>query len=492
MEPDQNTNHNNTNNNNTNHNNTNHSAAQISGKSTDKSNAAEAADSAKAKMDLTRGSILDKVLKFAVPLAVTSILQQLFNAADVAVVGKFASANAMAAVGSNAPVVSLMVNTFVGLSIGANVVISRNIGATNHQKVHRAVHTAMAVAIIAGVFVAAFGNLIARPIIDILGVPPEVYNYSLKYLRIYFTGMPFIMLYNFESAIFRSNGNTRTPLICLIIGGVLNVAANLFFVIVLDMDVDGVAIATVLSNAVSSMLLLYFLRKERSLIRVKLRLIRVDRVSLSNIISMGVPAALQSMVFSVSNLCVQSAINSLGADVMAASSAAFNIEIFVYFVVNAFSQTCVTFVGQNYGAREYKRCRLVVRRILMTCAAVTFVVSGLVLLTQRSLLTLFTSDPAIIELAVVRVSCLMYGELINVVMDNLSGALRGLGKSMLPAVASFVGVCGTRITWVFTGFKLYHTWLSLMLVFPISWAITAVAIAAMYIHTRNKLLPIDQ
>lgn len=443
-------------------------------------------------MDLTRGTILDKVLKFALPLALTSMLQQLFNAADVAVVGKFASAHAMAAVGSNAPVVSLLVNSFVGLSIGANVVISRNIGARNYAKIHRAVHTAMALAISAGVFVAILGNLIAGPIIDILGVPPEVYNYSLKYLRIYFSGMPFIMLYNFESAIFRSNGNTRTPLICLVIGGVLNVAANLFFVIVMGMDVDGVAIATVLSNAVSSMLLLYFLIKERSLIRVRVRLIRFDKASLNNIIKMGVPAALQSMVFSVSNLCVQSAINSLGADVMAASSAAFNIEIFVYFVVNAFSQTCVTFVGQNYGAGEYKRCRLIVRRILMICSLVTLVVSVFVLLTQRNLLTLFTSDPAIIELAVVRISCLMYGELINVVMDNLSGALRGLGKSMLPAISSFVGVCGIRITWVFTGFRIYHTWLSLMIIFPVSWAFTALGITIMYIYTRNRMLPVDE
>jgi Na+-driven multidrug efflux pump len=207
---------------------------------------------------------------------------------------------------------------------------------------------------------------------------------------------------------------------------------------------------------------------------------------------MGVPAALQSMVFSVSNLCVQSAINSLGADVMAASSAAFNIEIFVYFIVNAFSQTCVTFVGQNYGAGEYKRCRLVVRRILLVCGFVTLVVSVFVLLTQRKLLTLFTSDPAIIELAVVRISCLMYGELINVVMDNLSGALRGLGKSMLPAISSFVGVCGIRITWVFTGFRIYHTWLSLMIIFPVSWAFTALGITIMYIYTRNRMLPVDE
>lgn len=441
--------------------------------------------------DLTRGSILDKVLLFAIPLALTSMLQQLFNAADVAVVGKFASANAMAAVGSNAPVVSLLVNSFVGLSIGANVVIARNIGAKHPERASKAVHTAMALALICGVVVAVLGNLVARPIITLLGVPDEVFGYSLKYLRIYFTGMPFIMLYNFEASIFRSNGNTKTPLICLTVGGVLNVAANLFFVLVMGMDVEGVAIATVIANAVSSIMLLYYLRREESVIKVDLRNIRIHRPALVNIVRIGVPSALQSMVFSVSNLCVQSAVNSLGPDVMAASSAAFNVEIFVFFIINAFTQTCVTFVGQNYGAKEYARCRLIVRRILMASWCVTMVASITIILTQRMLLGLFTDDPAIIELGTVRVSVLMYSETLNVFMDNLSGALRGLGKSLIPAIVTFIGVCGTRITWVFTGFRIYHSWLSLMLVFPVSWGISAAIIIIMYIKTRNKLLPVN-
>ncbi|MBQ6389896.1 MAG: MATE family efflux transporter [Mogibacterium sp.] len=440
--------------------------------------------------DLTQGSILDKVLLFAIPLALTSMLQQLFNATDVAVVGKFASAYAMAAVGSNAPVVSLMVNSFVGLSIGANAVIARAIGAKDRNSARRAVHTAMAIALISGVFVAVIGNLVSRPIIGLLGVPAEVFEYSLKYLRIYFTGMPFIMLYNFEAAIFRSNGNTRTPLVCLTIGGVLNVAANLFFVLVLGMDVDGVAIATVMSNGVSSMLLLYFLCREKSVITVSPRRIRIYSRELGSIIRIGVPSAMQSMVFSVSNLCVQSAINSLGPAVMAASSAAFNIEIFVFFIIDAFTQTSVTFVGQNYGAREYERCRLVVKRILIVCWCVTMAASILVLLTMRQLLGLFTDDPQIIELGVVRVSILMYSETLNVVLGTLTGALRGLGKSMIPAVITFVGVCGTRITWVFTGFKIYHSWTSLMLVFPASWGISAVIIAVMYLRTRDRMLPV--
>jgi len=442
-------------------------------------------------MDITQGSIIDKVLLFAIPLALTSMLQQLFNATDVAVVGKFASKQAMAAVGSNSSVISLLVNFFVGLSVGANVVIARNIGAKNMQKAKDAVHTAMMLAVICGLIVAVVGNIIARPIIGLLGVPDDVFDYSLAYLRIYFTGVPFIMLYNFEAAIFRSNGNTKTPLICLTIGGIFNVFANLFFVIVLGMSADGVAIATVLANMISSLMLFHFLRKDESEIKVERSSIGIDKNALSSIVKIGLPAALQSTVFSVSNLCVQSAVNSLGSDVMAASSAAFNIEIFVFFIINAFTQTLVTFVGQNYGAGNFKRCREVVRKTLFVSWAITMVASIIMLLTMRPVLGLFTSEADIIEIAVIRVKILMYGETLNVFMDNLSGAMRGLGRSLEPAIVSFFGVCGIRITWVFTGFKIYHSWTALMLVFPVSWAITAGVIGIMYIRARNQLLPVD-
>ena len=441
-----------------------------------------------ADSDLTVGTIVDKVLMFAIPLMLTSMLQQLFNATDVAVVGKFASKEAMAAVGSNSPVISLLVNFFVGISVGANVLIARSIGARNEAKARSAVGTAMALAIAAGLFVAVAGNLIAAPIIDLLGVPPEVRSYSITYLRIYFSGVPFIMLYNFEAAIFRSNGNTRTPLISLFIGGVFNVAANLFFVLVLKMDVDGVAIATVLANVISSMILLYCLMREESVIRVDLRKIRVNKNELSTILRIGVPAGLQSAVFSIANICVQSAINSLGADYMAASSAAFNLEIFAFFVVNSFTQTLVTFVGQNYGAGNYARCREVIRKTLLVSWVFTMVISAILLLTARPLLGLFTNEPFVIEAGLIRIKCLLYAETLNVIMDNLSGAMRGLGKSLVPAVTTLVCVCGIRILWVFTGFQIYHSWLSIMLVFPVSWAVNAIFIVIGYIRTRNRML----
>lgn len=438
--------------------------------------------------DLTVGSIVDKVLLFAIPLMLTSMLQQLFNATDVAVVGKFASKEAMAAVGSNTPIVSLLVNFFVGISVGSNVLIARFIGARDSDKAKRAVRTSMAFAAAAGIFVAVLGNIIAAPVIELLGVPPEVKEYSITYLRLYFSGVPFIMLYNFEAAIFRSNGNTRTPLICLFIGGVFNVAANLFFVLVLGMDVDGVAIATVLANVISSMLLLHFLRKEDSVIHVNVAKVRINKDDLATILRIGMPAGLQSAVFSISNLCIQSGINSLGADYMAASSAAFNIEIFAFFVVNAFTQTLVTFIGQNYGAGKYERCRDIVRKTLLVSWTFTMIISALLLVFARPLLSLFTNEPQVIEAGLLRVRLLLYAETLNVLMDNLSGAMRGLGKSLVPALTTLICVCGVRIIWVFTGFQIYHTWLSIMIVFPVSWAVNALFIIIGYIRTRNQML----
>ncbi len=438
--------------------------------------------------DLTVGSIVDKVLLFAIPLMLTSMLQQLFNATDVAVVGKFASKEAMAAVGSNTPIVSLLVNFFVGISVGSNVLIARFIGARDSDKAKRAVRTSMAFAVAAGIFVAVLGNIIAAPVIDLLGVPPEVKDYSITYLRLYFSGVPFIMLYNFEAAIFRSNGNTRTPLICLFIGGVFNVAANLFFVLVLGMDVDGVAIATVLANVISSMMLLHFLRKEDSVIHVNVAKVRINKDDLVTILRIGMPAGLQSAVFSISNLCIQSGINSLGADYMAASSAAFNIEIFAFFVVNAFTQTLVTFIGQNYGAGKYERCRDIVCKTLLVSWTFTTVISVLLLVFARPLLSLFTNEPQVIEAGLLRVKLLLYAETLNVLMDNLSGAMRGLGKSLVPALTTLICVCGVRIIWVFTGFQIYHTWLSIMIVFPVSWAVNALFIIIGYIRTRNQML----
>ncbi|MDE6567511.1 MAG: MATE family efflux transporter, partial [Lachnospiraceae bacterium] len=301
-------------------------------------------------MDMLQGSLTDKILKFALPLAATGILQQLFNAADVAVIGQYAGKNAMAAVGSNSPVIGLLVNAFVGIALGANVVISRFTGQKNSDGVRKAVHTSVVFAVLSGIFLTVLGELAAPYLLRLLSVPDDVFPLSLLYLRVYLLGLPVIFLYNFESAIFRSQGDTRTPLICLVISGVINVALNLFFVRVLKMTVDGVATATVVSNLISSAMLFYLLCHRKDHIRLQVGELRIDRQVLAAMVRIGLPAGLQGMVFSISNLCIQSAINRLGSDVMAASSAAFNIEIFAYYVINSFGQACTTFVGQNYGA----------------------------------------------------------------------------------------------------------------------------------------------
>lgn len=432
-------------------------------------------------IDMLNGSIADKLLTFAIPLAATGILQQLFNAADIAVIGQFVGKNAMAAVGSNAPIVGLMVNGFVGIALGANVVISNFTGQKNEEGISRSVHTAVLFAVLSGIVITILGELIAPWLLRILSVPDEIMPMSLLYLRVYFLGMPVIFLYNFESAIFRSQGDTKTPLICLMISGVVNVLLNLFFVCVMGMTVNGVATATVVSNLLSSGMLFVALGKREDAIHLELSKIRIHGDVLASMIRIGLPAGLQTMVFSFSNLCIQSAVNSLGADVMAASSAAFNIEIFAYYLVNSFGQATTTFVGQNYGAGNISRCRKVTRTSLMLDIGITAVVSAVIVIGGKPLLGIFNSDAAIAEIGIIRLRFIVSGEVVNAVMEIMSGAMRGYGYSMMPAILTFAGVCGVRIIWVYTIFRSIPSFFTLMMVYPISWVVTATALVAAYV-----------
>ena len=319
----------------------------------------------KRTLDMIHGSIWNKIPRFALPVAATAILEQLFNASDVAVVGNFtgeAKTVSVAAVGANSPIISLIVNLFIGIALGTNVVIANAIGRNDRDTVRKTLHTSVLVAIFGGIFVAFLGEAAAAPILGMLNVPEDVFPLALLYLRIYLIGMPVILLYNFEAAIFRSVGDTKTA---LAFSGVLNVLLNLFFVAVLHMTVNGVAIATVISNAISSVLLFIKLRRTNGIIHLEAKELKIDSASLKNILRIGLPAGIQSAVFAVSNIVIQSAINSLGTVVMAASSAAYNIEITTYDILNSFSQACTTFVGQNVGAGEMKRCR----RTLFLCLA---------------------------------------------------------------------------------------------------------------------------
>ena len=435
---------------------------------------------------MLHGSIGDKLLKFALPLAATGMLQQLFNAADVAVVGRFVGPNAMAAVGSNSAIIGLLVNGFVGISLGANVVISRFTGQGNKEGIAKSVHTSVVFSLIGGLAITLLGELIAPMLLSLMSVPDEVFPMALAYLRVYLLGMPVIFLYNFESAIFRSQGDTKTPLICLVISGVLNVFLNLFFVCIVGMTADGVATATVLSNLVSSALLFVLLRRRKDLIRLEVSKLRIHTDVLGSIVRIGLPAGLQSMVFSLSNMCIQSAINSLGANVMAASSAAFNIEILAYYLINSFGQACTTFVGQNYGAENIARCRKVTRISLMMDVGVTLVASFGILALGRPLLGIFTGDPEIISIGMIRLTFILAGEAVNAVMEIMSGAMRGYGYSLVPAVLTFVGVCGIRIAWVYTIFRASSTFFTLMMVYPVSWVVTAAALVFAYLRYMRK------
>ena len=440
-------------------------------------------------MDMLHGSLGDKIIRFALPVAATGILQQLFNAADIAVIGRFVGKEAMAAVGSNNSLIGLMVTMFSGIAMGANVVIARSTGQGNREGIRNAVHTSILIAFVGGLLMTVIGELLAKPLLHWLGVPEEIFREALRYIRIYFAGLPVIFLYNFESAIFRSQGDTRTPLICLTISGILNVVMNIFFVVVLHMTVDGVALATVLANLISSGLLLIMLMRSRSAIRVHWSGFSYQPHVIGSILRIGTPAGLQGMVFSLSNLCIQSAINSLGADVIAASAAAFNVEIFAYFVLNSFGQACTTFVGQNLGAGNMERCRRATRICMVQDFVFTAAISGVILLSGHALLRIFNTDPEVVRIGYIRILILISAELVNVIIEILSGAMRGHGQSLIPAIVSLVGICGVRIIWVYTVFPFSRTFATIMAAYPLSWAITALVLVISYFMMMRKIEP---
>ena len=429
------------------------------------------------EIDMLNGGFAAKILQFAIPLALTGILQQFFNAADVMVVGRFASKFAMAAVGCNTPVIGIVVNLFVGISTGATVVIAKCIGRGDMSGVKKAVHTAVFLSLVCGSAMALVALAVSS---RIMSVPEEVLPMALSYFRIYISGLPAILLYNFESAIFRSKGDTNTPLFCLIAAGIVNVLLNLFFVLVLKMGAEGVAIATVISNILSSGAMFVILLRSKSDVGIEFHLIRADHASLLEILRIGVPAGVQSMVFALSNIIIQSAINSLGADVMAASAAAFNTEIFVYFIVNAFSQACTAFIGQNYGAGKFDRCRKVtVHAFWMDCVFM-FALALPIIIFSRELLALFNGDPAVIEYGRTRILYITSFQILNLTVDILSGSLRGYGNSLAPALIALLGICVTRVIWVFTVFPLHSDYSTLLACYPISWSITATIMICYY------------
>jgi len=444
----------------------------------------------KQKLDMLNGSIWNKLPVFALPIAATGILEQLFNASDIAIVGNFAQTDktaAVAAVGANSPIIGLILNLFIGIALGANVVIANAIGRDDKQTVQKAVHTSMVVSVIGGVLVAIIGEIIAEPLLTVLNVPDDVLELALLYLRIYFLGMPVILLYNFEAAIFRSIGETKMPLIALTLSGILNVLLNLFFVIVLKMSVNGVATATVLANVVSAGILYIKLVKSDKYIKVEFKKLRIDGKVFAKIMQIGLPAGIQSAVFAVANIVIQGAINSLGTTVIAASSAAFNIEIIAYNVMNSFSQACTTFVGQNFGANKIDRCK----KTLFLCLIEDAIASGtailIVLITGKFLLSIFNNNPEVIEIGYTRLVIIFIAYIFSMLYEVMSGYLRGFGFSLVPAILTTVGVCVLRIIWINTVFPANRTFVTIMTAYPVSLATTAVLIfIALIIYRPSK------
>lgn len=433
------------------------------------------------------GSLLDKIMLFALPLAASSILQQLFNSADVAVVGRFAGSQALAAVGSNGSTVNLLLNLFIGLSVGANVVIATHIGRGETQKVQEIVHTVMALALVSGVFLLVLGMIVAKPLLILTESPHDVIDLATVYLRIYFLGMPFIMVYNFGAAILRSTGDTKRPMYCLIFSGVINVCLNLVLVIVFHLGVAGVAIATVTANGVSAGMILYFLTHEEDMIRLHLNKLFFKGEYLKAVGKIGAPAGIQGMVFSLSNVCIQTAINGFGSDAAAGSATALNFEMFAYYLVSAFAQATVTFTSQNYGAGQVGRCKKVFRQSLFSGICFSGLLCAVFMVWSDFFVRIYTVEEAVIPYALARMAHVLVFLWMTNTYEISGSALRGMGHSLLPAMLTLLGSCGFRILWICTVVRKYNSYDILMNVYPVSWVITGGAVMTAYLIIRRKV-----
>ena len=445
------------------------------------------------EMDMTTGALLPKVLRFSLPLILTSVLQLLYNAADVVVVGQFAGAQALAAVGSTGALTNLLVNLFMGLSVGASVVIARSYGAQDYKAIQKGVHTSITVAAIAGVVVGIIGVFASKPLLKMMSSPDDVIDLAALYMRIFFMGMPFNMLYNFGASVLRAIGDTKRPLYFLSISGVVNVVLNLILVVVFHMSVAGVAIATVASQIISAVLVLLCLIRSEGAIHLDLKKLRIDPQQLKVIVQVGLPAGLQGSLFSISNVLIQSTVNSFGSIAMAGNAAAGNLEGFVYVAMNAIHQAALTFASQNLGAKKIDR----VKRSMWVCLGTVGVIGlllGLVfLLFQQPLLMLYNSDPEVLKYGMLRLAIILPTYFLCGMMDVMVGQLRGVGYSIMPMIVSLTGACLFRVAWIYFVFPFDPTLTNLYTSYPISWGLTfAVHLICYLIVAPRKLRKYEQ
>lgn len=439
------------------------------------------------EIDMCNGPLLSKIILFSFPLMVSSMLQLFFNAADIIVVGRYAGPTALAAVGSTGPLINLMVNLFMGLSIGTNVMVARYYGAQQLDDLEDTVHTSVTSSILLGTGLIFLGVLLSRPLLTLMGSPEDVIDQSALYIRIYFLSMPAMMLYNYGAAILRAVGDTKRPLYYLAVAGVLNVIINLILVIGFDMGVAGVAIATVISQYVSAFLIFLCLMKSNGVYRVDPKKLKITGSKFLEMTRIGLPAGIQGSVFSLSNAVIQSSINSFGSVAMAGSTAAANLEGFVYVAMNSFHQGALSFTSQNLGAKKYSR----INKIMLLCLGCV-TVTGLVLglggyAFKDTLLGIYTSDPAVIKYGEIRLLFICAPYFICGIMDVMVGMLRGLGYSITPMIVSIAGACGLRILWIMTVFQWCRTLEVLYLSYVISWLITGATHFVCYAVVKHKL-----
>lgn len=437
-------------------------------------------------MDMCSGPLLGKILRFAFPLMLSGILQLLFNAADIVVVGRFSGSDALAAVGSTGALINLLVNVFVGLSIGTNVLVARYIGAQDARNISETVHTSILLSLVFGGILIFVGLFLSKPLLLLMGSPIEVIDQAALYMRIYFAGMPFNMLYNFGSAVLRALGDTKRPLYFLMFAGVVNVGLNLIFVIVFHMGVAGVALATIASQAISAILVTICLIRADGPFRLYVKQLHIYKDKLFAMIRIGLPAGLQGAVFSISNVLIQSSINSFGAVAMAGNAAAGNIEGFIYTSMNSFYQANLSFTSQNMGAKKYSR----INRITLVCCCTVSVV-GLIMglganFLGNQLLGIYSTDPEVIAFGMRRLAKIAAPYFICGLMDCMVGAMRGLGYSIMPMIVSLTGACGLRVLWIFTIFAMDRTMDTLYLSYPVSWSVTFAAHLICFLIVRRK------
>ncbi len=433
-------------------------------------------------IDMCNGPIFKNIILYTLPIIATGVLQLLYNAADSIVVAKFAGGEALAAVSSNGSLINLIINLFIGLSVGASVAVSNRYGAGDTEGVHKTVHTAIGVSLVSGVVCMVAGLIIARQALILMGTPTEVLDKATIYLRLYFIGMPASMIYNFAAAVLRAIGDTKRPMYILIMSGAVNVVLNLILVICTPLDVEGVAIATVVSQIMSAVLTVYCLMNSDGSYRYEIKSTRIYKKPLLDMIRYGVPAGIQGTVFSASNVIIQSSINSFGIAAISGNAAAANIEGITFTAMNALHQSCLAFTSQNFGAKNYDRLRRIFYICIASVAVVGVLISAVIMIFKQPLLSLYTaatsvesavSPEAILDFGIRRINVISFTYFICGVMDTMVGGLRGLGTSVVPMVVSIVGVCGIRIVWIFTVFQQVGTFECLLWSYPVSWIITA-------------------